>query len=111
MPEQLLNMPTNELLVAGAIGMAAGFIANILLGGGGGLMRYLIAGMIGGFVAPIVLDYLGIENLMMSILGIFGGTLPENLPISADILSQIVDSTFGAMGVIILARFLSGRGG
>jgi len=111
----LFGMTQGELMVAAGTGMVAGFIANILLGGGGGLIRYLMAGVLGGFVAQAILGYFGIDHLWGAILNFNDGRIDipamDSIPFIGAHFDQIVDSTFGAIVVIIVARFLGGGGG
>lgn len=110
----LFGMNQGELMVAAGCGLIAGFLANMLLGGGGGLIRYLIAGVLGGFVAQAILGYFGIEHLWGYILDFNDGRIDipamNNIPFIGAHFDQIVDSTFGAIVVIIVARFLGGGG-
>ena len=51
------NIDTRALIIFAVIGIIAGFIASLLLGGGGGILRYLLTGVIGAFAADeAVLD-------------------------------------------------------
>lgn len=110
----LFGMNQGELVVAAGCGIMAGFIANMLLGGGGGLIRYLMAGVLGGFVAQAILGYFGIDHLWGYILQFAEGKIEipamNNIPFIGAHFDQIVDSTFGAIVVIIVARFLGGGG-
>ncbi len=108
----LFGMSQSELIVAAACGIVAGFLANLLLGGGGGLIRYLIAGVLGGFVAQAILAQFGIDHLWGYILQFGDGKIPslDGVPFIGSNIDQIVDSTFGALIVIIFARFLAGGG-
>ena len=108
----LFGMSQSELIVAAICGIIAGFIANLLLGGGGGLIRYLIAGVLGGFVAQAILAQFGIDHLWGYILQFGDGRIPslDGIPFIGTNIDQIVDSTFGALVVIIFARFLAGGG-
>ncbi|MCW5723185.1 MAG: GlsB/YeaQ/YmgE family stress response membrane protein [Devosia sp.] len=84
-----MNIGTQELLIFLAIGLVAGWIAGLLLGGGG-LIRNLIVGVIGSFVGGWLLSAAGV-------------TLPiENL-----LISQIITATIGAIVVIALARIIA----
>jgi uncharacterized membrane protein YeaQ/YmgE (transglycosylase-associated protein family) len=77
-------------------GLIAGWLAGLLLGGGG-LIRNLIVGLIGAVVG----GYLVAAGLL-------------KLPYDFDTYvpyygNQIVVSTVGAMLVVLVARFLGGR--
>ncbi len=80
-------MDTRSLLVFLAIGLVAGFLASFIVGGGG-LVRYLITGVIGAIVGGYVFGAVGIT---------IGGNA---------LLSQIVTSTVGAVIVVLLARLI-----
>lgn len=77
------------LLVLAAIGIVAGFLASILIGGGG-LIQYLLSGVIGAFVGSYLLGALGV-----------------NLGIKNELASQIVTATIGAIVVVLLARLIA----
>ena len=79
---------TRALLVFALVGIAAGFLASIIVGGGG-LLQYLVSGVIGAFVGGYLLRALGI-----------------NLGISNPLASQVVTSTIGAIIVVLLARMI-----
>lgn len=81
-------MDTRSLLVFLAIGIVAGFLASFIVGGGG-LVRYLITGVIGAFVGGYLFSALKIN---------IGGS---------PLVSQIVTSTVGAIIVVLLARMIS----
>ena len=70
-------------------GLIAGWLAGLLLGGGG-LIRNLVVGVIGAFIGGIMVQQ-GLLNLPFD-LGAWG--------------NQIAVSTIGAIIVIILARIL-----
>jgi uncharacterized membrane protein YeaQ/YmgE (transglycosylase-associated protein family) len=76
-------------------GLIAGWLAGLLLGGGG-LIRNLLVGLIGAFVG----GYLVAAGLLVLPFD-FDSVLPYG--------NQIVVSTVGAMLVVIVARFLGGR--
>lgn len=79
---------TTELLIFLAIGLVAGWLASLLLGGGG-LVRNLIVGVIGSFVGGWLLSVANIS-----------------LPIGNALLSQIITATIGAVVVILVARLV-----
>jgi uncharacterized membrane protein YeaQ/YmgE (transglycosylase-associated protein family) len=86
----IMKMDAQALIVMAVIGIVAGFLARLLVGGGGGLANYLLIGLIGSFVGGGVLGMLGI-----------------NLGIRNALASQIVSSTIGAVIVVILARIIA----
>jgi uncharacterized membrane protein YeaQ/YmgE (transglycosylase-associated protein family) len=71
------------------IGLIAGWIASLIVGGGGGLIGYIIAGLIGSVV---------------------GGFLAQQLKIKLNFgnafLEQMVISVIGAIIVLIIARII-----
>lgn len=77
------------LLIFLAIGLVAGWLASLVLGGGG-LIRNLIVGVIGAFVGGWLLSALGVS-----------------LPIDNALLSQIITATIGAIVVIAIARIIA----
>ena len=84
-----MSVGTTELLIFLGIGLVAGWLAGLVLGGGG-LLRNLIVGVIGAFVGGWLLSVAGIS-----------------LPIGNALLSQIVTATIGAIVVIAAARIVA----
>lgn len=78
-----------SLIIFLAIGLVAGWLASLVLGGGG-LLRNLIVGVIGAFVGGYVLNLAGVA-----------------LPIDNPFLSQIITATIGAVIVIVVARVVA----
>ena len=76
-------------------GLVAGWLAGLLLGGGG-LIRNLLVGLIGAVVGGNLANA-GLLSLPYD----FDAVLPYG--------NQIAISTIGAMLVVIVARFLGGR--
>jgi uncharacterized membrane protein YeaQ/YmgE (transglycosylase-associated protein family) len=76
-------------------GLIAGWLAGLLLGGGG-LIRNLVVGLIGAVVG----GYLVTTGLLK---------LPYDFDALIPYGNQIVVSTVGALLVVIIARFLGGR--
>ncbi|MBI4920156.1 MAG: GlsB/YeaQ/YmgE family stress response membrane protein [Devosia nanyangense] len=72
------------------IGAIAGWLASWIVGGGG-LLTYLISGVIGAFVG----------GYLFSVLRI-------NLPIKNIWLSQVITATVGAIVVVLVARLIAG---
>ena len=84
------RMDTRSLIIFLVIGLVAGFLASLIVGGGG-LVTYLISGVIGAFVGGWVFSALKI-----------------NLNIGSPSVSQIITSTVGAIIVLIVARLIAG---
>ncbi len=84
-----MDSQTRELIIFGLIGIAAGFLASLVVGGDG-LIRYLITGIIGAFVGGYLFRLLGI-----------------NLGIGNPIISEIVTAAIGAIIIVLLARLIA----
>jgi len=84
-----MSVGTTELLIFLGIGLVAGWLAGLVLGGGG-LLRNLLVGVIGAFVGGWLLSAAGIS-----------------LPIENALVSQIITATLGAIVVIVLARLIA----
>lgn len=84
-----MSVGTTELLIFLAIGLVAGWLAGLVLGGGG-LLRNLIVGVIGAFVGGWLLSAAGIA-----------------LPIGNALVSQVITATIGAIVVIVVARVVA----
>lgn len=80
---------TRQLVIMAVIGLVAGYLASIVIGGSG-LIRYLVTGVIGSFVGGFLLSALAV-----------------NLGIKNPIASQIATATIGAIVVVILARIIA----
>lgn len=78
------------LVVMAVVGIIAGWLASMIVGGGGGLVPYLVKGVIGSFVGGFILNTLGL-----------------NLGIKNALINQIATSTIGAIVVVILARIVA----
>lgn len=82
-------MDWKTLAIWAVIGIAAGFLASLVVGGGG-LVRYLVTGLAGAFA---------------------GGFLAKQFNLSVNlgnpILDQIVIATAGAIVVVLIARLLA----
>lgn len=83
------NAQVQALVVVCVIGIVAGWLASIVVGGGG-LIRYLVTGVIGAFVGGYLLNALGV-----------------NLGIRNALVSQIVTATIGAIVVVLLAKIIA----
>jgi uncharacterized membrane protein YeaQ/YmgE (transglycosylase-associated protein family) len=85
-----MDIETRSLAIFVLIGLVAGFIGSLVMGGGGGLLRYLVTGLIGAFVGGYLFEVLNID-----------------LGIRNRIVSQILTASVGAIIVIILARLIA----
>ena len=89
-PESIpMNVDITALLIFLGIGLVAGWIASLVLGGGG-LVRNLIVGVIGAFVGGLLLSLAGIS-----------------LPVGNALVSQIITATLGAIVVLAVARLIA----
>lgn len=86
----MARMDTRSILVFLGIGLLAGFLASLIVGGSG-LVTYLLSGVIGSFVGGYLFTALNI-----------------NLGIRNDLLRQIITSTVGAIIVLLVARLIAG---
>ena len=84
-----MNMNAQQVIIWAVIGIVAGWLASVVIGGGGGLLRYLITGLIGAFVGGFVFNAAGWK-----------------LNLGNDLVDQIVVAAIGAIIVVILARLV-----
>lgn len=84
-----MPVDTTALLIFLGIGLVAGWLAGLVLGGGG-LLRNLIVGVIGAFVGGWLLSVANIS-----------------LPVGNALLSQVITATIGAIVVILIARVIA----
>lgn len=82
-------MEAQALIVFALVGIVAGWLASFIVGGGG-LLRYLITGVLGAFVGGFLLSALGV-------------TLGIGNPLAA----QIVTAAIGAIVVVLVARLIA----
>ncbi|MES2906034.1 MAG: GlsB/YeaQ/YmgE family stress response membrane protein [Pseudomonadota bacterium] len=82
-------MNGQSLLVTLLIGLVAGWLASLIMGGGG-LIRSLVTGLIGAFVGWALVYYFHI-----------------NIGIDNALLAQIVVATIGSIIVIFVARIVA----
>lgn len=83
------NAQLQSLIIVCVMGILAGWLASVVVGGGG-LIRYLVTGIIGAFVGGYLLNALGV-----------------NLGIRNAFLAQVVTATIGAIVVVLLARLIA----
>jgi len=84
-----MTMNTQSLVIWAVIGIVAGFLASVVMGGGAGLVRYLITGLIGAFVGGFVFQAAGWK-----------------LNLGNEWLEQVVIAFVGAIIVEIIARII-----
>jgi uncharacterized membrane protein YeaQ/YmgE (transglycosylase-associated protein family) len=87
-PADIASIDLTALLIFLGIGLVAGWIASLILGGGG-LLRNLVVGVIGAFVGGWLLS---IANI--------------SLPVGNALLAQVLQATIGAIVVIVVARVI-----
>jgi uncharacterized membrane protein YeaQ/YmgE (transglycosylase-associated protein family) len=87
--------PYKIYIILGLIGLVAGWLSGLLLGGGG-LLRNLVVGVLGAFVGGLL-----VENKLLN--------LPK-MPVVDQIPygNQIVVATVGAILITIFARVIAG---
>lgn len=84
-----MNANTRQIVIIVLIGIIAGWLASLVVGGGG-LLRYLITGIIGAFVGGFIFNALGVK-----------------MRLGNAFLEQIVMAAVGAIVVVLLARLIS----
>ena len=82
-------MNWQALAVWALVGIVAGWLASLVVGGGG-LIRYLLTGLIGAFVGGFLAQQFGIS-----------------LNLGSAIVDQIVVATVGAIVVVLIARLVA----
>jgi uncharacterized membrane protein YeaQ/YmgE (transglycosylase-associated protein family) len=84
-----MDNQTRDLIVFALIGIVAGYLASWVVGGGG-LIRYLITGVIGAFVGGYLFKALGV-----------------NLGIRNVLVTEVITAAVGAIIVVLLARLIA----
>jgi uncharacterized membrane protein YeaQ/YmgE (transglycosylase-associated protein family) len=84
-----MNVDAQKLIIWAIIGIVAGWLASVVIGGGAGLLRYLITGLIGAFVGGFVFQAAGWK-----------------INLGNEWLEQIVIAFIGAIIVVIIARIV-----
>jgi uncharacterized membrane protein YeaQ/YmgE (transglycosylase-associated protein family) len=82
-------MTAQAILVWVLVGLAAGWVASRIVGGSG-LIRYLVAGLLGSLVGGIIVSYFNIP-----------------IPIENEWIRHFVVATGGAIIVILVARVVA----
>lgn len=85
-----MHMSSESLLVIVLIGLAAGWLAGVIVQGTGlGLIGDILLGIVGGFIGSWVLPKIGIH-------------------LGAGIINAIINSTIGAVLLLFLVKLLRG---
>jgi uncharacterized membrane protein YeaQ/YmgE (transglycosylase-associated protein family) len=82
-------MSAQAILVWVLVGLAAGWVASRIVGGSG-LIRYLVAGLLGSVVGGIIVSYFNIP-----------------IPIDNEWIRHLLVATGGAIIVILVARVVA----
>jgi uncharacterized membrane protein YeaQ/YmgE (transglycosylase-associated protein family) len=82
-------MTGQAILIWILIGLVAGWLASRIVGGSG-IVRYIIAGLLGSVVGGFLFNYFGVS-----------------IPIDNEWLRLILVSTVGAIIVILIARLVA----
>ncbi len=83
-----MSMAAQGWVVFLLIGLVAGFLASLIVGGGG-LISCLVSGVIGAFVGGFLFHYFGISLGIQNVLVV-----------------EIIHATVGAIVVVLLARLI-----
>jgi uncharacterized membrane protein YeaQ/YmgE (transglycosylase-associated protein family) len=82
-----MNVDIQGLAIMAIIGIVAGYLASLIMGGGGNWLLYLLIGVVGSVLG-----------------GLLFGNLGGKLGIGNPLVSQIVTATAGAMILTFVAR-------
>ena len=84
-----MNMNAQQLIIMAVVGIVAGWLASLFVGGPSGILAYLITGIIGAFVGSWIFNAAGWK-----------------LNLGSEMVDWIVTSAIGAIVVVILARII-----
>jgi uncharacterized membrane protein YeaQ/YmgE (transglycosylase-associated protein family) len=84
-----MNFNAQQLIIMAVVGIIAGWLASLIVGGPSGLLAYLITGIVGAFVGGWVFNAAGWK-----------------LNFGNDLVEWIIQSAIGAVIVVILARLI-----
>lgn len=84
-----IDMTREELMICLGIGVGAGWLASQVVGGKGNIIRYLLAGLLGSLLGPIILGWAGFE-----------------FDLGMQLVNDLVVATVGAVAVIVAARVI-----
>ncbi|MBP0649732.1 GlsB/YeaQ/YmgE family stress response membrane protein, partial [Mycobacterium tuberculosis] len=82
-------MDQRSLIILLLVGLVAGWLASLVVGGGG-LLRYLVLGVIGSYVGGFLFSALNLR-----------------LGLGNQLVEQIIVATVGAIVVALIARFIA----
>ena len=82
-------MDVKNILIWCVIGLIAGWLASLVIGGGG-LVRYLITGLIGAFVGGFLFNLAGIS-----------------VNVGNAFVNQVIVAAIGAVVVVLVARVIA----
>jgi uncharacterized membrane protein YeaQ/YmgE (transglycosylase-associated protein family) len=85
-----MTMNAQQLITWLVVGLIAGWLAHLFVGGPSNVLGYLIAGLLGGFVGSWLFNAMG-----------------WNLNLGNTIVDSIVTSAIGAAIVVLLAKLLN----
>ena len=88
-PPESIGMNGQQILIWVVVGIAAGWLASRIVGGTG-LIRYLVAGLLGSIVGGLIVSYFGIS-----------------IPIDNFWIREFIVATVGAIIVILVARLVA----
>jgi uncharacterized membrane protein YeaQ/YmgE (transglycosylase-associated protein family) len=84
-----MNITPQQLVVMAVVGIVAGWLASLIVGGPGTIVGYLITGLIGAFVGGWIFNAAGWK-----------------LNLGNEWVEWIVTSVIGAIVVVLLARLI-----
>jgi uncharacterized membrane protein YeaQ/YmgE (transglycosylase-associated protein family) len=84
-----MNFNAQQLIIMAVVGIIAGWLASLIVGGPSGLLAYLITGIVGAFVGGWVFNAAGWK-----------------LNFGNDLVEWSIQSAIGAVIVVILARLI-----
>jgi uncharacterized membrane protein YeaQ/YmgE (transglycosylase-associated protein family) len=84
-----MNMNTQQIIIVVVVGIVAGWLASLVVGGPSSLIGYLVTGIIGAFVGSFVF-----------------GAAGWKINLGSELVDSIVVSAIGAIIVIIVAKLI-----
>jgi uncharacterized membrane protein YeaQ/YmgE (transglycosylase-associated protein family) len=84
-----MTMNAQQLITWLVVGLIAGWLAHLFVGGPANILGYLIAGLLGGFIGSWLFNALG-----------------WNLNLGSPLIDAVVTSAIGAAILVLLAKLL-----